>query len=103
MPCRFRYSFQDAKKMTASNLSADSTPSFKKRIGPIVDSVGSRADSKKTIPNPMGKDLDSPARAICREILAGFKDIKEGRYIRSTGDWEKDKALFRKREREGWR
>jgi len=34
--------------------------------------------------------------------MQGFKDIEAGRYMESTGNWKKDKALFAHKEAKGW-
>ena len=36
-------------------------------------------------------------------ILEGYRDLAEGRYIDSTGDFRADFALFEKREAEAWK
>ena len=35
-------------------------------------------------------------------VMQGFKDIEAGRYMESTGNWKKDKALFAHKEAKGW-
>ena len=35
-------------------------------------------------------------------IMEGFEDIQQGRFFESTGDWKKDKELFKQKEAKGW-
>lgn len=48
------------------------------------------------------KDMESELSGVYNSIIEGFEDINAGRYIESSGDWKKDKELFKKREAEGW-
>ncbi|MBP0016204.1 MAG: CopG family transcriptional regulator [Cyanobacteria bacterium SBLK] len=48
------------------------------------------------------RDMESETYQIFNQIVEGYRDMAEDRVIESTGDWEKDKALFAKREAEGW-
>ena len=48
------------------------------------------------------RDMESDASKVYSAIIEGFEDIVEGRYLESSGDWKKDKALFESRETEGW-
>ncbi len=49
------------------------------------------------------KDMDSDVNKVFSNITEGFEDISEGRFFESTGDWEKDKVLFARKESEGWK
>ena len=49
------------------------------------------------------QDMESDTSQIYSAILEGFEDVKEGHYFESTGDWKKDKALFKQKEAEGWK
>lgn len=40
---------------------------------------------------------------ILQTILEGIKDIQEGRYFQSTGDWRKDREIFKMKENNGWK
>nr|VFJ91717.1 MAG: antitoxin ParD1/3/4 [Candidatus Kentron sp. LFY]VFJ94231.1 MAG: antitoxin ParD1/3/4 [Candidatus Kentron sp. LFY] len=88
--------------MTASNISAVLTPRLKEHVERVVGSMGLYENPGEYIRDLIRRDLNSPTYHVYREILEGFKDIKKKRYIKSTGDWEKDKALFEKREHENW-
>jgi len=49
------------------------------------------------------QDMEGEFSEFYSSIIEGFKDIKEGRYFQSTGDWKKDKEMFKKKEAEGWK
>nr|VFJ65021.1 MAG: hypothetical protein BECKFM1743A_GA0114220_103714 [Candidatus Kentron sp. FM]VFJ67011.1 MAG: hypothetical protein BECKFM1743C_GA0114222_104432 [Candidatus Kentron sp. FM]VFK14275.1 MAG: hypothetical protein BECKFM1743B_GA0114221_103144 [Candidatus Kentron sp. FM] len=88
--------------MTASSINADLTPTLKEHVERVVNSMGLYESTGEYIRDLIRKDLNSPTYHVYQEILEGFRDVKEGRYIKSTGDWEKDKVLFEKRDREDW-
>ncbi len=48
------------------------------------------------------RDMESDSSQIYSAIAEGFEDINEGRYFKSTGDWEKDKEIFKQKEAENW-
>lgn len=48
------------------------------------------------------RDMESDSSRIYSSIIEGFEDIKEGRYMESTGDWKKDKELFEQKESDNW-
>ncbi|PTX58577.1 antitoxin ParD1/3/4 [Kordia periserrulae] len=48
------------------------------------------------------KDMESEFSQVYTAVIDGFTDIKEGRYMESTGDWKKDKELFLKKQSENW-
>lgn len=49
------------------------------------------------------KDMESEYAEVYSSIIEGFRDIKAERYVQSTGNWKKDKELFKKKEAEGWK
>ena len=59
--------------------------------------------SSEYIRSLIRKDMEGEFSEVYSSILEGFQDINEGRYFQSTGDWKKDKEIFRKKEVEGWK
>ena len=49
------------------------------------------------------RDMESDASQVYSAIIEGFEDINEGRYFQSSGDWKKDREVFKKKETEGWK
>lgn len=49
------------------------------------------------------RDMESEFSEVYSSIIDGFQDVKAGRYLQSTGDWKKDKEMFKKKETEGWK
>jgi len=49
------------------------------------------------------RDMESDSSLVYANIMEGFEDIHEGRYFESSGDWKKDKQIFKKKESEGWK
>ena len=66
--------------------------------------VGSRFETpSEYIRDLIRRDMDNSATYhIEQSIKSGYSDIKSGKYYKSTGNWEEDKKLFRKRESEEW-
>ena len=48
------------------------------------------------------RDMESDSSQVYTSIIEGFEDIAKGRYFESTGDWKKDKEIFRKKEQQRW-
>ena len=48
------------------------------------------------------QDMTNPIYQVYQDIIEGFRDIEKGHYIKSTGDWQKDKKLFQKKEENNW-
>ncbi len=49
------------------------------------------------------RDMESEAYQVYSAILEGFQDIADGRYFKSSGDWEEDKKIFEEKEAQGWK
>ena len=49
------------------------------------------------------RDMESDSSQVYAKIIEGFEDIKEQRFFESTGDWKKDKEIFKKKEANGWK
>lgn len=49
------------------------------------------------------QDMESEAYQIYNEILSGFQDIADGRYIEGSGDLNKDLADYERRKAKDWR
>jgi len=47
------------------------------------------------------RDMENDSSLVYSSIIEGFEDINEGRFYQSTGDWKKDKELFKQRESKG--
>ena len=48
------------------------------------------------------RDMESDSSQVYGKIIEGFEDIEKGRYFESTGDWKKDKELFKREEAANW-
>lgn len=49
------------------------------------------------------RDMESDASQVYAKIIEGFEDIKEERLFESTGDWKKDKEIFKQKEAKDWK
>ena len=49
------------------------------------------------------RDMESDSSQVYAKIIEGFEDIKEERFFESTGDWKKDKELFKQKEANDWK
>ncbi|MEM6737298.1 MAG: CopG family transcriptional regulator [Bacteroidota bacterium] len=49
------------------------------------------------------RDMESDSSQIYAKVIEGFEDIKEDRFFESSGDWKKDKELFKQKEANGWK
>ena len=77
---------------------------------PLADHVNRMVGSEGLFETPseyvrslIRRDMESDTSQIYAAITEGFEDIKEGRYLKSTGDWKKDKEIFKQKEIEGWK
>ena len=48
------------------------------------------------------RDMESDSSQVYGKIVEGFEDIRERRYFESTGDWKKDKEVFKQKEADKW-
>ncbi len=49
------------------------------------------------------RDMESDSSQVYSAIIEGFEDVNDGLFFESTGDWKKDKEIFRRKEAEGWK
>ncbi|MCG8389272.1 MAG: hypothetical protein MJA30_27205 [Cytophagales bacterium] len=49
------------------------------------------------------RDMESDSSQVYAKIIEGFEDIDEGRFFESTGDWKKDKEVFKRKEAGNWK
>ncbi|MFT6865198.1 MAG: antitoxin ParD1/3/4 [Cyclobacteriaceae bacterium] len=49
------------------------------------------------------RDMESDSSQVYAKIIEGFEDIREERFFESTGDWKKDREIFRQKETNGWK
>ncbi len=48
------------------------------------------------------RDMEGEPSQVYSSIIEGFKDIKEGRIIKSSGSWKKDKELLKQKQAQNW-
>ncbi|MCP4460624.1 MAG: CopG family transcriptional regulator [Cytophagales bacterium] len=68
----------------------------------MVGTNGLFETSSEYIRSLIRRDMKSDTSQIYSAILEGFEDAKEGHYFQSTGDWKKDKEIFKQKEAESW-
>lgn len=49
------------------------------------------------------RDMESDSSQVYVKIIEGFEDIQEKRFFESTGDWKKDKEIFKQKEVNDWK
>lgn len=49
------------------------------------------------------RDMESDASQVYAKVIEGFEDISEGRIFKSTGNWKKDKEVFKQKETDDWK
>ncbi|MBV6645128.1 MAG: hypothetical protein KI790_06750 [Cyclobacteriaceae bacterium] len=49
------------------------------------------------------RDMESDSSEVYAKIIEGFEDIKGELFFESTGDWKKDKEIFKQKEANGWK
>ena len=49
------------------------------------------------------RDMESDSSQVYAKIIEGFEDIQEERFFESTGDWKKDKEIFKQKEVNNWK
>ena len=49
------------------------------------------------------RDMESDSSQVYAKIIEGFENIDQGHFFESTGDWKKDKEIFKKKEADGWK
>lgn len=71
-------------------------------VNRMVGSNGLFETPSEYVRSLIRRDMESDSSQIYSAITEGFEDINEGRFFKSTGDWKKDKEIFKQKEAEGW-
>jgi antitoxin ParD1/3/4 len=88
--------------MTSDRVNARLPESLAQHVARVVGPKGLYETPSEYIRSLIRHDMERDVFQIYNSIVEGFEDIAEGRYFESTGNWEKDKEIFKKKEAEGW-
>ncbi len=88
--------------MSSDRINARLPEPLARHVARVVGPKGLYETPSEYIRALIRRDMDSDTFQIYNSVIKGFEDIAAGRYFESTGDWEKDKEIFRKKEEEGW-
>ena len=88
--------------MASDRVNARLPEPLAQHVSRVVGSKGMYETPSEYIRSLIRRDMETDVFQIYGSIIEGFEDIAEGRYFESTGDWEKDKKLFEKKEAEDW-
>jgi antitoxin ParD1/3/4 len=72
-------------------------------VSTMVGSDGLYETPSEYIRSLIRRDMEGELTQIFNKILEGFTDIKQGRFIKSTGDWKQDKELFQLEQSKNWK
>ena len=74
-----------------------------KHVSRMVGTDGLFETPSEYIRSLIRRDMESDSSQVYAKIIEGFEDIKEERFFESTGEWKKDKEIFKKKEANGWK
>lgn len=89
--------------MPTDRVNARLTEPLARHVARVVGPHGLYETSSEYIRALIRRDMHSESSEIYHSIIEGFEDIAEGRYFKSTGNWEEDKKIFEQKEKEGWK
>lgn len=88
--------------MTSDRINARLPEPLAMHVASVVGAKGMYETPSEYIRSLIRRDMETDALQIYKSVIEGFEDIAHGRYFESTGDWEKDKELFKKKEGKVW-
>lgn len=88
--------------MASDRVNARLPQPLAQHVSRVVGSKGLYETPSEYIRSLIRRDMETDVFQMYSSIVEGFEDIAEGRYFESTGDWKKDKEIFKKKEAEGW-
>lgn len=88
--------------MTSDRINARLPEPLAQHVQRVVGSHGLYETPSEYVRSLIRQDMENEKYRILSEIVEGFGDVAAGRYLPSTGDWEKDKARFAAKEAQGW-
>ncbi len=88
--------------MASDRVNARLPESLAQHVARVVGAKGMYETPSEYVRSLIRRDMEADVFQIYSSIIEGFEDIAEGRYFESTGDWEKDKKIFKQKEAEDW-
>lgn len=89
--------------MPSDRVNARLPESLAYHVARMVGAGGYYETPSEYIRDLIRRDMEKEDIRYVREsILEGYKDISAGRYFKSTGDFEKDRKKFAKKEAKEW-
>jgi antitoxin ParD1/3/4 len=91
------------KKPSRDRINARLTKPLADHVERMVGENGLYETPSEYVRSLIRRDMESDKEVVFNSILQGYKDMKEGRYIVSSGNFDEDMRQFELREANGWK
>lgn len=87
----------------SSRINARLSEPLAEHVSRVVGAKGFFETPSEYIRDLIRRDMQSETYKVYQEIIEGWKDIAEGRYFESSGDFKADMNTLKAKRDSGWR